>query len=419
MQPGGSALPDAAPGEEPRRAAGGASDFKRLLFINEYPPCTQAGGPVIARQLLRYYDQERLDVLCCGSWYHRLAPQARETLLPCRHTVIPSLRTHLRPRRVFARIDNTVDCLRLPYIMRVGRRIIRERGIEAIFSISYGVEMPHAAYFLAREFNLPFYFFETDRLDAYFTSLPGKYLIKKHRREFLHHAKRLWLTSPAMIREFQRAYGVQGEFLFHFLDLEAVQRIVNAAPPLPRDRIHIVYTGSINAMFYDTMKWFCDWLNRGLTIDGRQVEMTIYSSTVRQELLGPHVRSPGLVKLEEIPGKLAEAHIAGVFVSFTSEEGIKKQIETSLYTKTVDYLAAGRPVLVISPPYSSEVDCYGGATCHVHSLDEAATVAAIRRLVDDAQYREDLRRKGLEQVQRDHSLAALEQKFLRHFRRSA
>lgn len=393
------------------------ADYKQLLFINEYPPCTQAGAPVITRQLFRYYDQQRMDILCCNSWHKRLTPMVRETLLPCRHTVIPSYRTNLRPRRFFGPIEASLDCSRVPKIMEVGRRIIRERRVEALFSASYGPEFPHAAYFLSREFKLPFYYFESDRLDAEFTSARGMRLITQHRKSFLDAAEKLWLTSPAMVREFKRAYDVDGEFLFHFVDVDAYQRAVSEAPPLPTDRIHIVYAGSINVMFYDTMKWFCDWLNRGLTIDGRPVEMTIYSSTARPEFAGAHVKLPGLVKLEEIPKKLAAAHIAGVFVSFTNDPGTRKQIETSLYTKTIDYLAAGRPVLVISPDYSSEVDCFGGAVCNVHSLDEAAAVRAIRRLVDDEVYRAELRREGLRKVRQSHSLEALQKNFLSHFQR--
>jgi glycosyltransferase involved in cell wall biosynthesis len=386
-------------------------------MINEYPPSTAAGAPVISRQLLRYYPPEQLDIVCCASWYDRATPTVRETFLPSRHTVIPSFRYGLRPRRIFSPIETTLDCLRVPKIMAAGRKIIEERKIEALFTISFGPEMPHAAYFLSRELGLPLYYFETDRLDAYFFNRFAKKLITENRRPFLRSVKKLWLTSPKMVRDFKAEYGVDGEYLFHFLDVDACQAAARAAPPLPRDRIRLVYTGSINAMFYDTMKWWCDRLNRGLSIDGRPVELTIYAATCPPELLGKAVRWAGLVKLEQIPEKLAEAHAALILVSFTQDPGIRAQIETSLYTKTVDYLAAGRPVLIVSPPYSAEVDCFRDVTCVVGEVDESAIVGAIRRLVDDQAYAEDLRQKGLAMVQEKHSLAALDKNFLSYFRR--
>jgi len=404
-------------GAPPEVLAGGGTEYRQLLFINDYPPCTAGGAPVITRQLFRHYDPERMDVVCCGSWYDELPPKVRETFLPCRHTSIRSFRTNLRPRRIFSPLDATLNCLRLDHIMRVGRRIARERGVEAIFSTSFGSEMPHAAFFLSRELGVPFYYFESDRLDAYFTCRRAEKLIKKHRLDFLRSAKKLWLTSPAMIESYRRDYGVDGEFLFHFVDAADYQNAVRDAPPLPDDRLELVYTGSINSLFYDTMKWFCDWLNRGLVIEGRQVEMTIYTGSPRPELLGPHVRSPGLVKLEEIPAKLAAAHVAAVLVSFTQEPGIKAQVETSLYTKTIDYLASGRPVLVVSPSYSAEVDCFKDVACIVNQLDQGQVAEALKRLIVDREYTEDLRRKGFAMVERHHSMRALHENFLSHFKK--
>jgi glycosyltransferase involved in cell wall biosynthesis len=395
------------------------SKYRQLLFVNEYPPSTVAGAPVIARQLFRYYDAERMDVICCASWYDDASPTVRATFLPCRHSVIRSYRTKLRPRRFFGPIEATLDCMRLGKIMDTGRRIAKERGVEALFTISYGAEMPHAAYFLSKELGLPLYYFESDRLDAVATCGRARRLIADNRLAFLRSVKKLWLTSPAMVRDFKRLYGVDGDYLFHFVDTAHYQRAASEATALPRDRIRLVYTGSINRMFLQTMKWFCDWVNQGLVIDGRPVELTIFSAACPPSLLGPHVTWPGLVPLEEIPAKLAQAHIAVILVSFTEEQGIMDQIRTSLYTKTVDYLAVGRPVLIVSPPDSAEVDCFGDVSSVVNQLDRAAVVAAIRRLVDDASYVEDLRQKGLELVARRHSLAALQTNFLSHFEKDS
>ncbi|HVR18359.1 MAG TPA: hypothetical protein VMS65_01640, partial [Polyangiaceae bacterium] len=162
--------------------------FKQLLFINDYPPASVAGAPILARRLLEDYDPERLDVLYCGSWSN-----IRAGLLPCRHTIVPAYNTKLRPRRFFLPIEATLNGWRLEKIMKIGRRIAKERGVQAIFTTSYGAEMPHAAYFLSKELGLPFYYFEMDRLDAVFLCPSAKRLITRHRRDFLQHASKLWL----------------------------------------------------------------------------------------------------------------------------------------------------------------------------------------------------------------------------------
>ena len=306
--------------------------------------------------------------------------------------------------------------MRLPYIMSVARRIIRERNVEALFTTSYGAELPHAAYFLSKEFGLPFYYFEMDRLDTIFQCTLAKWLILRHRRDFLHQAKKLWLISPAMIREFVRLFGVQGEFLHNFLDVEQHQAIVAAAAPPPADRIRIVYTGSLNAMFLETARWFCDLLNRGIEIDGRPVEMDIYSSFVPPGLVGPRVRNMGFVPSEQVPEKLAGAHIAAILIAFQAEPGVRQQIETSVYTKTVDYLAASRPVLIVGPSYAAEIDHFGSVACVVSERNEQAVKAALRRLATDTPYVEALRREGLSRARAEHSLAALDELFLSEFR---
>jgi hypothetical protein len=101
--------------------------------------------------------------------------------------------------------------------------------------------------------------------------------------------------------------------------------------------------------------------------------------------------------------------------SFTRDPGIKALVETSLLTKTVDYLASGRPVLIVSPSYSAEVDCFKDVSLVVDELDENKLVAAIRRLADDALYTAELREKGLAMVESQHSMQALYDNFLWHF----
>jgi len=91
-------------------------------------------------------------------------------------------------------------------------------------------------------------------------------------------------------------------------------------------------------------------------------------------------------------------------------------VRTSLYTKTVDCLASTRPVLLVSPRYTSEVDYFGGVVHLVDTLTGPAVEAAIDKLVHDEGYRAALARGGLELVQRCHSPESLGHTFLRHFR---
>jgi len=384
--------------------------YKQLLIINDYPPSALAGAPIIARQLFSEYDPTRLDVLHCASW-----SGAPDSFLPCPHTAIRSYTTGFRPRRFFIPIEATLNCLRLEKIMAVGRRIIRERGVEALFSTSYGAEMPHAAYFLARELGLPFYYFEMDRLDAVCLAPITRRLITENRTAFLKSATKLWLISPAMIRAYQRLYGVNGELLHHFVDVEKYEHIRLAAGERPKDKLRLVYTGSFNAIVQESMAWLCRNLNAGMLVAGRPAELSIYASFCPPGLEGTHVSYRGFIKHVDVPQKLVEHDVLVVASAFTPPPGLREQVETSMATKTVDYLASGRPVLIIGPRFSGLVDYFGPYSSVVDALDDTLLRRSLERLASDQPYVDDLRERGLELVRSQHSLLALREKFLSNF----
>ncbi|MFM7321552.1 MAG: glycosyltransferase [Armatimonadota bacterium] len=392
------------------------SDFQRLLVVNDYPPSTVAGAPVIVRQLLRRYDPDRLHILCCDQWHSRQTDVVRGSFLPCRHTAVPGADINrLRPRRVFVPLSLQWNFLRIGRIVAEGRRIIREEGIEAIFTSTCSMEFSLAAARLAREFNLPLHVFETDDwIDA--NPKPLAWLLRAERARSLRDARQVWTTSPAMVRSHRAKYGVESEFLFHFVDLEGYQTRTAGIEP-PTDRIRITYTGSINGMFQETMERFCDWLNAGVDIEGLPVEMVILTQNEPKRFLGSRVSWGGYVPMEEVPIRLRQGHLAAILVSFTDQPALKGLIKTSLYTKTVDYLAAGSPTLVVSPPYSGEVDYFGDVTYVVDTWDTDRIREAIRRLALDSRTREDLREKGYARVAERHAFASLERLFLSHFRR--
>ena len=378
-------------------------------MLNDYPPSGAAGVSIFAKQLLREYDQDALDVVHCASW-----PEL-DSSLPCRHTAIPSFSSKLRPRRLFQPLEATLNLLRLPKIMAVGRRVAKERGIEAIFTTSYGAEMPHAAYFLSKELGIPFYYFEMDRLDSVFQSPATKYLIMKHRGDFLRHATKLWFISPKMARELEEQYGVHGEALHHCLDIDRYQQALAGVKERRTDVIQVIFTGSILLLLYDAMEWFCKELHRGLSIDGRRVELTIYSQGCPPALLGPNVHYRGFIPQEQVPDRIAEADVGLVLSGFNVTPAVRKQVETSVSTKTVDYLAASRPALAIAPPHSGQVDYYGSVCAVVDRLDRQLLMDTLRRVSFDEAYAKDLTTRGLEFVRRRHSLETLRSVFLSHF----
>jgi hypothetical protein len=168
-------------------------------------------------------------------------------------------------------------------------------------------------------------------------------------------------------------------------------------------------------MFYDTMSNFCAMVNAGLVVADARVKLDVYSSRCPDEFLGPHVAWRGFVKSDEIPGVLAEHDIALVAVSFRQDPKILNLVKTSLYTKTIDYLASGIPVLVISPPYSGEVDYFGDVTTVVTSTEGGQVETAIEGIAAGSSEMQEKCQMGVQLVADRHSTECLGPLFLRHF----
>ena len=358
---------------------------------------------------------EHLHVLCCGTFHDPVDDTVRSTYLPCPHEVVPGIRRGaIRPSRWGVPLVANINTLRIPDITKRGIRICRERGIKAIVTGTVNMEFTIAAWRIASAMDLPLYIWEPD---DWFSAnpTPAVKLLGNERMASLRGAAHIWTVSEPMAKRFRDRYGLDSEPLHHVLDIDRCKALAESVSP-PDDKIRIVYTGSINEMFRETLVWFADIINRGLIIDERLVELVIWTPHKPVAFMGPNVHWGGFVPVEQIPLKLGESHIAAVLVSFTDRPDIKSLIETSIYTKTVDYLASGTPTLIIAPQYAAQVDAFGPASTVLTSLNETSLVAAIRAMALDSDERIRLKTAGFELVRKKHSMSAREQIFLSKFR---
>jgi glycosyltransferase involved in cell wall biosynthesis len=395
--------------------------FQRLLYMSELPPSTMAGAPVIARRLLSEYDLDRLEVLCCERQYAVPDPVVRGSYLDCQHTAVKNAqRWELRPRRYFGPFWETLNLARVPRIRSLARRIVRERGIEAILTVPWRADFALAAYLVSRETGLPLYVFEMDDWESMNSRWLPRRVTRRYHGPLLRHAEKVWLISPPMIDRYRERFGIEGHFLHHHVDVEPYLEASSAREPFADpSSLRIVYTGSVNRMFGDTMHAVCGAINAGLEVDGRRVELLLYGASCPPELLGPHVTFEGLVPAERMPGVLAEADILLVAVTFSQEQDLLDLVKTSIFTKTVEYLAANRPVLIVSPRYAAQVDYFGSVATVVDSPEPASLARALAQLAGDVEGRRRRSSRGLELVLTRHSADAALHNFLGCFQRPA
>ena len=70
------------------------------------------------------------------------------------------------------------------------------------------------------------------------------------------------------------------------------------------------------------------------------------------------MRWRGYVPTDQAPGILAGADVLLIAISFSKDPALRDLVQSSMYTKTVDYLASGKPLVVVSPPDTAELDYF-------------------------------------------------------------
>jgi glycosyltransferase involved in cell wall biosynthesis len=256
---------------------------------------------------------------------------------------------------------------------------------------------------------------ESDDWDVIYKSTPIVHrAVSKLHPHLLREARRTWMTSYNMIAHHREQFGVDGQFLFNFVDMERF-RVATASPGRREGPLQIVYTGAINEMFASSMRQVCALINRGLVVGGRPVKLTIYTNCATREYTGPHVESGGFIAHAEIPRILANADVLLVAVAFSESREIMKMVRTSLYTKTIEYLAAGRPILYFGP-YDTAQHAYFQELMKCVTINSTdAFTSALGELANEEETAA-LCGKGCRFVMENHSLEAMQRNVLDHFR---
>jgi len=370
------------------------------------------------KQVLSRYDMRRLRIVCDDKWLKSAKTKCPESLLDCaHHSVSCRLDPDLRPRRFWSKLRSALNLRRVNEIYGVGKAQIEAHGIEAIMLPLYYAEFALAGYKLHKEFGIPMYVWESDDWDVIHRSFPYvRGVVAKAHGAILKAAAVAWMTSPSMIRHHAKQFGVEGRFLFNFIDTERFTKLACERTE-PGSTLDIVYTGAINEMFASSLKQLSNLINKGLEVGGRRVRLTIYTNCDTGAYVGPHARSGGFVTHDKIPGILGGADVLLIAVAMRGSAEIMDMVRTSLYTKTIEYLASSRPVVYFGPCETAQYEYFGPYMKCVTNGKEEDFISALSEVVNDQGVR-DLCSRGFDFVAANHSMEALEKNVLDNFRAS-
>jgi len=317
-------------------------------------------------------------------------------------------------RRWIGTAVSLLNRLLIPWIIWRGVSLVRKEKIQALFTVPWD-HFSIAAYFIHRVTRRPLYMYVMD--DPLGNRSFGPFhapLYKLLMPRIVRSSRRTWGVSDGMCEYLAQTYGVECSPLLPLVNVAEFRRRDTADNASDRE-FQLVYTGSIYSAQLDALRRLIKILSDNET-GPMQMRLTIYTSLQepvlkRMGLMGRNTRRDE-VKTEDMPRVLAEADCAFLPLSF--DPGMRHVVETSFPSKIAEYLAAGVPILVHAPSYSS-VSRY----CRKHNCglvvdepDETQLREALIRLRTDAALREDLSAKAVEVARKNHDANQIAAAFL-------
>lgn len=359
----------------------------RLLYVGDVPVEASYHGSALVHRLLRRYPSQRLLIVESGE----LESQPSRRLNGADYRRI-KLGSRIATRMVRTRFTKIATGIQLFLAQATTSRIhdvATAFAPQAVLTVAHGYSWIAAAR-VARHWNIPLHMIIHDDFPNA-VPIPGilrRYANAKFSSIYRQSASRL-CVSPAMAEEYERRYAVPGTLLYPSQGPEL--RVPDQARP-SSGAITVAYAGSISVGGYASA---IRALAKSLQpMGGNLIVFGPFTSGDMQRfgLDLPNVVLRGLVDNARMSETLRnEADV--VFLPMSFEEHFRIPMSLSFPSKMTDYTAAGVPMLIRAPAYSSAVRWSTenpGCAEVVSTESDADLAAALRRLGENPEYRERL-----------------------------
>ncbi len=326
-------------------------DLPRLLYIGDVPVESSYHGSALLYRLLQTYPREKLRIVEAGVEVSR--PDRRLAGVEYRQVTLKGRRLlHTR----FHRQVSSLLSLAAPWRARAMRAARKGFQPEAVLTVAHGYSWMTAAAF-ARRHRLPLHFIVHDDWPRMVKVPPAvcRWVNRQFSRCYREAASRL-CVSPFMEEEYRRRYGTEGTVLYPSRAKDALH---HDSPPerLQEDverPLVFVFGGTINTGGH--AQALRDLAAALESIGGR---LHLYGPISREAaeasgLLRENVKLMGLVPAEEFIARMREEADV-LFAPMSFEEKDRPNMSLCFPSKLTDYTAAGLPILIHGPDYSSAV----------------------------------------------------------------
>ena len=399
-------LGDREPGSTATRAP-------RLLYVDEFPPSNHHGGAILLKRLLDKHPADRLLVIT--SKVGMKASEATE-LFKCRHIALPVFGRSRYPW--VGKFMRAANWLGLPFVALIAILEIRRKRVEAVITIVRG-RYYFAAALAAWVTATPHITIVHDSFVSASAS-PSSVLrtgLRLLTRMTLRKAAHIYVVSLEMQRLVLRECGRESEIQMPSTAVptrqaEGQRQTTSEAGPV------ILYAGTINYAVRDCLDLLADLIATGQLkeygMSGAKLHLCSAMTDTEMRTSGwdrLDIVCRGWVPQSELPSVLSSADI--LFLPYSFLQSSREAVETAFPSKTADYLAAGKPVLVFGPKYSSLVR-YASEQGFAEVVDEfsaGALARGIQKIAFSPHYREELAARALEVFSANHDISRQQHKF--------
>lgn len=383
-----------------------ASRHPQLLVLCDFPPSHFRGGTILMRRLLAEWPSKRLAVLA-SSQFDRA--ELRASYLPCAHYFVSM--TDEFGRWGLGRLKRLINWLLLPVVALVALLLLKRIRPAAILSVAHGRFFLVAALVSACTGTPLLLAIHDDWLCFSVARMLGPLAAPLLSRVY-RQADAIYVVSEQMQQQLRREYGLPSAL--QMPAREAAQRPSLAlASDEPLRRLSIIYLGTLNAAVDDAIALVVAVM-RGEQLRAFGLEtwtLTIYTQLPEptpppySEWPNARVQFRPWLNQEQLDAVMAEADL--LLLPFAFREDQRPLTLHSFPSKTADYLASGRPVLIVAPPDTS-LAVYGQR----HGFAEVVTVpevgaiaAAIGRIALSPAYRARLQARATATFVEQHDIA--------------
>jgi len=313
---------------------------KLTVVSRSFPPGV-SGSAILLANLLSVYTGKVQAI----AGQDRYAQPDPAFLPPClRQTLALPL---LSPRIYDAvRIRNHAIAFRL--IQGVMRKTLAAMGTDVVLAAFPREDFFVAAFLAARRLRLPFYAYMHDLWQENMPDGQAARFAAAWEPVILHQATRVLCMTDAMQKHYEKRYGIQTELLPHSIPeqdyLRAPREIV-----LPRmTKPTMLFVGAVSpAMNLDALRV----LAAASELLPPEYELLCCTATDLAALQRLGIRSSRLrvtyVSRAEVQRLQSEAHV--LVAPLSHKDCSRDEVHTVFSTKLLEYLIAGRPIVVFAP----------------------------------------------------------------------